>query len=76
MSDDVRTCIAKVLYRLYAEDIPYQTENTGDNWDGEGESYRDSWLRDADAVIRKLDSQGLLIDSEAGNRLNLLEGQQ
>jgi hypothetical protein len=29
----------------------------------------------ADAVIRELDSQGLLIDSEAGNRLNILKEQ-
>ena len=30
----------------------------------------------ADAVIRELDSEGLLIDSEAGDRLNRMEGRR
>lgn len=39
-------------------------------WEKLSESARESWLYQADAVIRELDSQGLLIDSEAGNRLS------
>lgn len=55
--DDLRTRIAKVLYMWYAEDIPYQTETCGDDWESEGESYKDAWRQQADAVIRELGSR-------------------
>ena len=49
MTDDLRTRIAAVLYRLWRERFP-----RSDRWEELADDEREPWLTDADAVIREL----------------------
>ncbi len=76
---DLRTRIAGVIaahgFAGYAPEDSYTNANWPCSCDWVGRTAPEYQQHVADAVIRELDSQGLLIDSEAGNRLNILKEQ-
>jgi len=65
-SDALRTRIAAVLYDRWWHCSMSLREPP--RWGKLSDSARESWLADADAVIRELDSHGWLIDPESGER--------